>query len=160
MDLPQQMGIAMHPPWTGAIPIVVAVSRTWIQIQIAMIRRLVCIWTNSRVKIICIRFKAGRKVRDTFVPPTTEPRNPKKYSSTIGYGALLATGGENGGGGGLDGHGFGMTSYVTVGGGDASSGKETGRGKGKAKEKKQGSEKSDKCGPYLRKTSLPSLGIT
>jgi hypothetical protein len=50
MDLPQQMGIAMHPPWTGAIPIVVAVSRTWIQIQIAMIRRLVCIWTNSRVK--------------------------------------------------------------------------------------------------------------
>lgn len=117
---------------------------------------------SGDLKIVCIRFNAGGKVRGTFVTPTTDPQNPKKYSSTIGYGALLATGGENGGGGGLDGHGFGKTSYVTV-GGDVSparqpAGKETERGKGK-EEKKKGREKSDKRGPYLRKTSLPSLGI-
>jgi hypothetical protein len=117
---------------------------------------------DSDLKIVCIRFNAVGKVRGTFVPPTTEPRNPKKYSSTIGYGALLATGGENGGGGGLDGHGFGKTSYATV-GGDVSparqpAGKETERGKGK-EEKKKGREKSDKRGPYLCKKSLPSLGI-
>jgi hypothetical protein len=37
---------------------------------------------SGDLEIVCIRFNAGGKVRGTFVPPTTEPRNPKKYSST------------------------------------------------------------------------------
>jgi hypothetical protein len=107
------------------------------------------------LKVVCIRFKAGGKVRGTFIPPTTEPRNPKKYSSTIGYGALLVSGGESGGGGGVDGYGFGVTSYVTAGGGGASPQRLPGD-KGKGKKEKKG---KDKRGPYLRKSSLPSLGI-
>jgi hypothetical protein len=107
------------------------------------------------LKVVCIRFKAGGKVRGPFVPPTTEPRNPKKYSSTIGYGALLVSGGENSGVG-VDGNGFGVTSYVTAGGGTSQ--RLLGGEKGKEKKGKEKKEK-EKRGPYLRKASLPSLGI-
>ena len=109
------------------------------------------------LKIICIKFKAGGKVRGPFVPPTTtEPRNPKKYSSTIGYGALLASGGEHGSEGGVDGYGFGTTAYVTAGAGSFSTSQWLNSGdKGKGKKGKD----KEKRGPYLRKSSLPSLGI-
>lgn len=97
------------------------------------------------LKIVCIKFKAGGRVRGPFVPPSTEPRNPKKYSSTIGYGALLPSGGENG----VDENRYGVTSYVMAG----SYATDKGKGKkGKEKEK-------EKRGPSLRKSSLPTLGI-
>jgi hypothetical protein len=97
------MGIAVRPPW------IVVVSRNRILIPIRRLR------TSSRVKT-SRSCASGLKQEEKcgVTPPTSEPRNPKKYSSTIGYGALLATMGENGGEGVLDGHGFGKTNYCML----------------------------------------------